>query len=134
MGGRVLATLGCVIALAVMAGIVGAVTLIGGFGWVTQQAQAVRPTPTVGYVESMKPIPGRLNAEYTMAADQEGAARISRDQGAAQAMIATNDAFFLANGTRVQILQVVSPMARVQVMDGQHQNRVGWLPINVVGT
>lgn len=116
--GRLVA-LGCVVALAVMVGIVGAVVVLGGM-WSASTIAANRVTPTPAYTESTKPIPGRISAGgggYTMTANENG-----------------GEGYFLPNGTAVQILRVSGALGQVQVMDGQHKNRVGWVPVNAVAT
>lgn len=150
LSGRGLLALGCVVAVAVTVGIVGAVLALGGLALFIRpapQSSAALPTPTTGYTQSMKPMPGRISvanpAGYPMVADEEGARRIaaamplSATSGAApevQTMLATGDAFYLSNGTNVQILQISGSLGRVQVMDGPHKNRSGWLPVNAVGS
>lgn len=144
LSGRTMAALGCVVALAVMAGIIGAVVVFSGVGMfgstptVASGAESVKIVPTSGYVEQMKPLPGRIDvlgkSGYVMAAEEDGARTIARDETTAQSMVANGTGFFLANGTNVQILQIQGPLGRVQVMSGEHANRVGWLPINVTST
>ncbi len=68
----------------------------------------------------MEPIKGKINASaggHIMTAREDG-----------------GDQFFLPNGTAVQIIRVSGSLGQVQVMDGQHKNRVGWLPVNAVST
>lgn len=69
--GRLMA-LGCVVALAVMVGVVGAVVVMGGMLTVPLLATS-RATPTPAYVESMKPVPGKIaSGGVAMTADPDG--------------------------------------------------------------
>lgn len=132
LSGRALLGLGCVVALAVMVGIIGAVTVLGGLAGLSAavalagRQTASEPTtprtpPTPAYVESMKPIPGRIDvlreAGVTMTADRDG-----------------GESWFLANGTKVQIVQTAGPISQAQVMSGPYANRVGWIMTNAVST
>jgi hypothetical protein len=98
------------------------------------------PTPTPGH---MQPIDGRVNAPraagYAMARDEPTATNVAdwlkrQRPDQVQALVSDGSAFMLENGTRVRILEADGSLARVQVMDGPHVNRSGWLPVNVVST
>jgi hypothetical protein len=146
LSGKMLLALGCVVTLAVMAGIVGAVVILGGAGALMQLAS--RPgvgaaTPTPAYTQPMKPIPGRIAVSIfdgvNMAGEQSDAefieaASTNQDAGKVRQLVTDGKAFFLPNGTEVQIIQSEGHWSRVQVMNGQQRNRVGWVPTNVVTT
>jgi hypothetical protein len=142
VNGRNLLALGCVVTLAVMLGIIGAAVVLTGGLAMLQPTTANRAAPTRAtvFTQQAKPTQGRIfdpSGGVTMGVDQDVVAAIEQATkrqaiGEVRTFIDGGRAFFLPNGTIVQVIEPDGHMTRIQVMEGQHKNRVGWVVTNAV--
>jgi len=97
-----------------------------------------RPAPTA----TPAPREGRISLtvanEYALSPDRatfETLSRATRDNDMAtiRRIASAGGVTLVPNGTRVRVLQTDMNLIRVEVTDGPHRGRSGWLPVNLVG-